>query len=757
MGCTNEKSNIIYSSKIIDNIPFNQNGSYINARISRDFDEIEDVSKKENFYHHIIESINEFKDKNCLGYRKYINETSSLDNKYTFISYSKVGEMSRNLAFSLNRLKLVNELEYPEEHKTFKLLGILSENCIEWLSTDIAAQFDSVTVVPFDINMSEKKFFNMLKLTKISTLAISKEVGVSTLVKFMKNYKNYLDEIISDMNHDLDDMNSNKNNLNSNNKDDKESKEDKDDKDDKDDIILKTDSNSSYELTLKNVILFDFTTEKISDLVKIMKEIGINLYYFTDLIKYDEKNAEIILKESTRNTIYTINYSYDSENVDELKGVKLSQQNLSSQLTFVADSGINLNFNDVHYSYVQMTSITERVLNYMLFTYGSSIGFSSSSKFNIESFISDVKTLSPTFLIGPPLILFEFRNYFLYKAKTLKGFSKNIIKSAIQSKRENFRKNTSIEDSFLDRWALDHLKNDFGGKIRFILSFQDNLLNELALDLKVLFACPVIEVYSMSELGGICLSTHISDIQNNCIGGPITTSKVKIIDKTNIGFSIHKVPIKGELSVKGPSVFPGYFQNKTLTKKKLIDDWYSTGDIVLLQEETLGFKVIDSLSNIIKLSNDVFISPNKLERLYIKVKYVRQICIISIPKTNDTTQNSLMAIIYPNHKKILNYLLLNKIVNINDVGQDENEKLKLIEDYYDNEDVISEIFSEFELIFDIDKNIEDYEKIERIYLLKEKFSYENEMIDIKGRLNRSKIKSYYLNTSINKLKGDLKN
>ncbi len=682
-ACTFQHSNIIYSSKSTELLQKNEEGSYINYRISRDFDEIEIVSEKENFVHHLIESFSEFKNQNCLGYRKFNKEINSFNNYYSFIKYSELGEMSRNFAYNLKRLNLVQEEKFTDEEQAFKLLGILAENSVEWVSTDIAAQLDSVTLVPLDFNtITERNFFQILQKTKISTLAISKESGFNLLTSFMKNSKNY------------------------------------------------------GEIALKNVIFFNYTTEKSTVLDTIIKDLGLSLFFFTDLIKLDEKNSEFQLNESTRDTIFTIKFSEEN---GELVGVKLSQKNLSSQLPFVGDSGIDLNSNDSHYSYVPMSNITERVLNFMLITYGACIGFASIGKFSLENYISDVKFLKPTFLFGSPQTLLEIRAYFLHKAENTKGCTKNMIKKAIISKRENFLKNSVIEDSFIDSWALDVIKEEFGGRVRFIMSFFDNLNKDLALDLKILFACPLVEVYGMTELGGICLSTHISDLLNDCIGGPITTSKVKMLDKSNIGFTINNHPRQGELLVKGPSVFPGYFQNKKLTKNKVKDGWFGTGDLVLFQEENIGFRYLDRIENIIVVEDKmkrVFISPYKIENFYSKVSYVSQICVISVPEED---KKVLMAIIVPCKTRILDFLLLNKFVSI-----EEADKIGIVEKYYKSEKVLEDIEKEFEILFNLDKSLFIKEKVENFCLSKDTFTKENGMIDINGRLNRQKVKEYYL-------------
>ena len=692
--CTIPRPNIIYSNKLNENMPSNQIGSYTNYGITKklsfnDFDEIEKLSERENFVHHLLDSFIEFKEQNCLGYRKFNKEKNTYDSKFTYFNYAKIGEISNNLAYGLIRNMLIKEEEFSDEEKAYQFLGILSENCIEWACTDFASQLDSITTIPFDINnITEKKFFEIVKVTKLITLAVSKKNGFNLLNNFMKNSKSY------------------------------------------------------GECSLKNVIVYDLTEDnkENSELVSIMKEYGITLYYFTDLIKFDENNNHHKLKQSDNSAIFTILFSSEDEGDKVPKGVKLSQQNLSSQLTFVADSGININLNDCYYSYVSLSNIIERVLILQLITYGSSIGFASWSKFNENDFFNDIKTLSPTILLGKPQTLLVLRNYFIHLVKIHNNdCSKGMIKNAILQKRESFMKNLVIEDSFYDSWALGGIKHFFGGKIRFLISFFDHLPSELAIDLKILFASPVIEVYGNSELGGVCLTTHMDDLHNNCTGGPLTTAKVKLVGRSDIGFTINNNPMQGELYVKGPILFQGYFQNKTLSDKIISDGWYSTGDIMMLKDDNLGFIMIDSVNNLIKLDERLYVSPNNLESKYIRNKYISQICIIS-SNNKDKQPNSLIAVIVPSRKKLLDFLIVNKKISVQQV-----DDLGVVEKYFNSEEVISEVLKECEEIYNLDKKgLSHHEKIEKIYLISERFSEENGMKNGKGRLNRKNVEKYYL-------------
>lgn len=67
---------------------------------------------------------------------------------------------------------------------------------------------------------------------------------------------------------------------------------------------------------------------------------------------------------------------------------------------------------------------------------------------------------------------------------------------------------------------------------------------------------------------------------------------------------------RGELLLKGPSVFSGYWKDEAKTKESFVDGWFTTGDVGEYDPVTKQLKLIDRKRGIFKLSQGEFISIN---------------------------------------------------------------------------------------------------------------------------------------------------
>ncbi|HET8535985.1 MAG TPA: long-chain fatty acid--CoA ligase, partial [Solirubrobacteraceae bacterium] len=84
-----------------------------------------------------------------------------------------------------------------------------------------------------------------------------------------------------------------------------------------------------------------------------------------------------------------------------------------------------------------------------------------------------------------------------------------------------------------------------------------------------------------------------------------------------------KIAADGELLVRGPSVFQGYFKNEEATRETLQDGWLATGDLGAIDAD--GFvSIIGRKKDLIITSSGKNISPSNLENALKQIRWVSE-------------------------------------------------------------------------------------------------------------------------------------
>jgi len=127
---------------------------------------------------------------------------------------------------------------------------------------------------------------------------------------------------------------------------------------------------------------------------------------------------------------------------------------------------------------------------------------------------------------------------------------------------------------------------------------------------RCLLSVPVLEGYGQTEGTAGATLSHPDDISSiGHVGGPISCCEIKLVDVPEMSYlhtdTVHQgVSCKGrgEICIRGPNVFAGYYKDEEKTKEAIDDDgWLHSGDIGLWTKEG-AIKIIDRKKNIFKLA-----------------------------------------------------------------------------------------------------------------------------------------------------------
>jgi long-chain acyl-CoA synthetase len=101
------------------------------------------------------------------------------------------------------------------------------------------------------------------------------------------------------------------------------------------------------------------------------------------------------------------------------------------------------------------------------------------------------------------------------------------------------------------------------------------------------------------------------------VGGPLACVKWRTADVPEMNYlSTDKPYPRGELCMKGPAVFSGYYKRPDKTAESFDSEgWFKTGDVVVVYPNG-SVKIIDRSKNIFKLSQGEYIAPEKIENIF---------------------------------------------------------------------------------------------------------------------------------------------
>ncbi|GAB2228948.1 hypothetical protein Droror1_Dr00023082 [Drosera rotundifolia] len=327
---------------------------------------------------------------------------------------------------------------------------------------------------------------------------------------------------------------------------------------------------------------------------------------------------------------------YTSGTTGKPKGVVLTHGNLIAN---VAGLTYNIEFNstDVYISYLPLAHIYERAFQVMIVYYGCAAGFYQGDNLKL---MDDMLALRPTVFNSVPRLHNKIYAGIMNAVNTSGALKERLFSVAYNAKKQAIMSGKSPSPIW-DKLVFNKIKAKLGGRIRMIGSAASPLSPDVMDFLRVCFGCPVLEGYGMTETSCAITSMVESDVLSGHVGPPIPACEVKLVDVPEMNYTSDDQPHpRGEICVRGPTIFKGYFKDEVQTKEVIDDEgWLHTGDIGLWLPGG-RLKIIDRKKNIFKLSQGEYIAPEKVENVYAKCKFVSQ-CFVY----GDSFNSCLVAIV----------------------------------------------------------------------------------------------------------------
>jgi len=161
--------------------------------------------------------------------------------------------------------------------------------------------------------------------------------------------------------------------------------------------------------------------------------------------------------------------------------------------------------------------------------------------------------------------------------------------------------------------------------------------------LETVFCCPVLQGYGLSETAATGSVTPVGSRVYGHVGLPLASNEIKLESIPEMNYNVTDKPHpRGEILIRGPSVFKGYYKMPDQTAEVFTQDgWFRTGDVGRWHPDgTLA--IIDRKKNIFKLSQGEYVAAEKLEGVFQRSKYIQQIFVYG-----DSFEDHLVAIVVP--------------------------------------------------------------------------------------------------------------
>lgn len=304
-----------------------------------------------------------------------------------------------------------------------------------------------------------------------------------------------------------------------------------------------------------------------------------------------DRGAGSILGDDLATIIYT------SGTTGVSKGVMLTHRNLASNIEFSL-KGFDLAGEQVSVSFLPLSHVTARHVDFALMFHGVTLAYCPFLD-RLPATLLDVR---PTVFVAVPRV---YEKIYAQAELKAKDFAKNLIfRWALTVGREHEaqvlvgRTPTSRSWKLANRLVYSKVREGMGGRVQVFISGGAPLGRELA-EWYALMGIRIHEGYGLTETAPVIAVNTPSNHKLGTVGKPLGNVDVEIADD-------------GEIMVRGPSVFKGYWKRPEETANAFIDGWFKTGDIGNLDGD--GFlSVTDRKKDLIKTSGGKFIAPQPIE------------------------------------------------------------------------------------------------------------------------------------------------
>ena len=397
---------------------------------------------------------------------------------------------------------------------------------------------------------------------------------------------------------------------------------------------------------------------------------------------------------------------YTSGTTGTPKGAVLNHGNLAANISCSLED-FDVGPGDISISFLPLSHVTARHVDFALLYHGVTLAYCPF----IEQLPRTLQEVKPTIFVGVPRVYEKIHYQASQKAKR---FPKSVIYRWALSVGRHFKSETlagrnpqGFSWKVADKLLFSKVRKGMGGHARIYISGGAPLGRELA-DWFATIGIRIHEGYGLTETSPVIAVNSPKLHKIGTVGKPLSNLEVRIAED-------------GELLVRGPSVFNGYWNRPDETDAAFINGWFKTGDIGHIDPD--GFLTItDRKKDLIKTSGGKFIAPQPLE--------------------SSLKHNALIAeaVVLGDRRKFPAVLIVPCFPLLEDWAR--NNQLP----FSSRQDLVSHprVQALYEgIVTELNQTLARFEKLKKIVVIAEEFSVENGALTPSLKLRRRVVEQRY--------------
>ncbi|KAL0334784.1 UNVERIFIED_CONTAM: Long chain acyl-CoA synthetase 2 [Sesamum radiatum] len=325
-------------------------------------------------------------------------------------------------------------------------------------------------------------------------------------------------------------------------------------------------------------------------------------------------------------------------------------------------------------------------------------------KVDIRFLIEDLIVLKPTIFCGVPRVYDRIYTGIMDKISASGALRKSLFQIAYNYKLRNLEKGLRQEEAspFFDKLVFDKIRQGFGGRVRLMLSGAAPLPKHIEEFLRVTCCCVLSQGY---------------------VGVPMTTIEARLESVPEMGYdALSSVP-RGEICLRGSTLFSGYHKRPDLTAEVVIDGWFHTGDVGEWQPNG-ALKIIDRKKNIFKLSQGEYVAVESIESVYSRCPLITSIWVYG-----NSFESFLVAVVVPERKALEEWAANN---------QEKGDFQSLCSNIKARKYILDELNSTAKT-----HNLRGFEMLRGVHLEPVPFGIDRDLVTPTFKLKRPQLLTYY--------------